>query len=86
MSGVTVDRDIETVRRVRKRDFLVCPTCLDIGMIEHGNQEDVCPTCEGGIFRERESWRWFIHRQAWFGFRIDLIYHRLPRIYRERSA
>lgn len=68
------------------RLFKVCRTCNDFGMVEQERQEDVCPTCEGGIWRERESWRWFIHRQPWLGFRIDLAYHRLPRIHRDRPA
>lgn len=70
----------------RPRLFRVCRTCHDIGMIESGNQEDVCPECEGGIWRERESWRWFFHRQSWLGLRIDLLHHRVPRITKDRPA
>ena len=69
------------------RRFKECSTCLDFGMVEDSSgREDTCPTCEGGIWRERESWRWFIHRQPWLGFRIDLIYHRIPRIRRDWPA
>jgi len=74
----------------RPRRWRQCPTCLDFGMLEdeRGN-EDTCPTCEGGIWRERESWRWYIHRQAWLGFRVLFFRRRpswLPEIHRERSV
>lgn len=71
-----MDRDAALADRLaeligRPRRWLRCATCLDFGMLEdsQGN-EDVCPTCEGGIWRERETWRWWIHRQPWFGFRV----------------
>ena len=55
------DTDLVLADRVvalfgRHRRYLTCRTCNDFGMIEAGNQEDVCPVCEGGIWRERESW------------------------------
>jgi hypothetical protein len=62
------DRFFERIGRPRR--YRKCSTGEDFGMIEAGNQEDVCPTCEGGIWCERESWRWFIHRQAWLGWRV----------------
>ena len=72
---------------MKQRQFLKCFTCEDFGMVEDAQgREDACPTCEGGIYRELESWRWFFHRQTWRGWRIDLIYHRLPRIYRDFPA
>lgn len=84
MQPETLDRF--AVRIGRPRRVLECRTCLDFGMIESGNQEDVCPTCEGGIWRERESWEWWVHRQSWFGFRI--LFHdgrTLPRVYTGRG-
>ena len=40
-----------------------CETCRDFGMLEDSRgHEDVCPTCEGGIWRERISWEWYFRR------------------------
>ncbi|HZL19867.1 MAG TPA: hypothetical protein VFG23_19185 [Polyangia bacterium] len=67
----------------RPRRYLTCSTCADFGMIESGNQEDVCPTCEGGVWRDRESWRWWLHRQPFAGWRVCTLWWRFPPIYKD---
>jgi hypothetical protein len=44
------------------RRFVPCARCHDIGMVEDDRCEDVCPECEGGVWREREPWRRFFTR------------------------
>lgn len=64
------------------RPFKPCPTCHDIGMIERHSDgaEDTCPTCEGGIFRERWPWRAYIEALRWRRWYVDL--HGIPTIRR----
>ncbi len=79
--------DVLAARIARPRKFLRCSTCLDFGMLEEfGGQEDACPTCEGGIWRERESWRWWLGRQSWRGWHLDCRYGVVPTIWKETPA
>lgn len=68
------------------RPFVPCAICHDFGMLEDGQgNEDVCPTCEGGIWRERISWRAYVSRlRLPFGLRIAWLVG-WPRIYRDWS-
>jgi hypothetical protein len=72
--------------RADPRRYRWCRTCLDIGMLEDSDgREDVCPTCEGGIWRERESWRaYFIRLRLPFGLRFKVW--RWPFVYRDFKA
>ncbi len=70
----------------KPRRWRECGTCHDIGMVENDRCEDVCPECEGGVWRDRESWRWWLHRQPFFGWRICTTHIRLPPIYRDFPA
>jgi hypothetical protein len=71
----------------RPRRLLVCRTCRDFGMVEDfDGREDVCPTCEGGIWRDPEPWRWYIHRQPWLGFRVLFFGRWLPTITLDRPV
>lgn len=68
------------------RRFRECATCHDFGMLETiSGDEDVCPTCEGGIWRERESWRSFFARlRLPLGLRFKVW--RWPFFYRDFRA
>ncbi len=69
------------------RPFAHCATCGDGGMVETSyGAEDACPTCEGGVWRERVTWRaWLSRLRLPFGLRVR-GWSRIPTLYRDWEA